>query len=116
MRQSDDYSTDKVIIQYLKYGLEARVQAGHALDQNNNQEFKKWLNRLYREYFSKFQKRSDVERPEWAVTEMLGIKQPRSVDDMNMQQCRALYQVICDLQEKLEHTSIESADWENEEI
>jgi hypothetical protein len=116
MKQSDNESTDMVIPQYVKFGLKQRVLAGKALNEGDREKFKEHLSLLYNEFFSKFYKRDDVERPSFAEKEGLVNKEPVNVGNLNWTQQKSLYFQICKLQEKLEYTSIESSEWEGETI
>lgn len=113
---SDNWKADVTIQEYVRLGLKMRVEAGNALDSEDEEKFREWLSRFYREYFDKFDRRNKIERPEFAVTESLGVMQPRPIQELNMEQCKALYFRVCRLQEKLGHTSIETREWEQEGI
>ena len=115
MKQSDNYSTDNTIVQYLKFSLEARVRAGVALDRKNKQEFQQQLARLHREYFTKFKLRSDIDRPSFAEAEKFGYTQPKEISKLNFRQQKILYYQILKLQELLGHTSIETREWEEKD-
>lgn len=113
VRKSDNYSTEMTLQQYVKYGLRLRLRAGNALNQNEKQEFTEVLNNLYAEYYHKFERRDDVERPEWASKKSAGIEQPVNISQLNFERRKALYFQICKLQERLGHTKIETQEMES---
>lgn len=115
-KKTEDYSARQVLPSYVRYGLRLRVEAGKALDNGEMQKFQKLLSSLHREYFEKFNDRSDIDRPEWAATEMLGIEQPTPVTELNQEQLKALYIQIVKLQDKLGHTKISTPEYRKRQL
>lgn len=120
-----DKQMDDTIKRYVVFLVKKRVEVTDKFQEAKNSrieskerlEFKQNLQEFYELYFSKFNNRDDVERPGWAEKEMLnGVKVPEDVTEMNWQRSKALYYIVCELQEKLGHTTIESDEWEEEGI
>jgi len=120
-----DKQMDDTIKRYVVFLVKKRVEVTDKfqeakksrIESKERLEFKQNLQEFYELYFSKFNNRDDVERPGWAEKEILnGVKVPEDVTEMNWQRSKALYYIVCQLQEKLGHTTIESDEWEEEGI
>lgn len=114
--RTGNFSTQANIARYVQYLLELRLQAGQALQENRMQDFQGKLSQLYQEYFAKFDKREDIDRPEWAEQQRAGVKSPENISQLNTERQKSLFIQICKLQESLGHTSIETEDWKQTEI
>lgn len=131
-RKSDNYSIGKDIQGYYRGLVELRWQAGQklslarkALKRPQNQlgetgepeeieEFRRMLNQLIDQYFYKFGRRKDVEKPKCIKDESY----PPDVEDAvdyTFEDCEKIYYKISELQEKLGHTSIATQEWEETE-
>lgn len=120
-----DKQMDDTIKRYVVFLVKKRVEVTDKfqeakksrIESKERLEFKQNLQEFYELYFSKFNNRDDVERPGWAEKEILNdVKVPEDVTEMNWQRSKALYYIVCQLQEKLGHTTIESDEWKEEGI
>lgn len=131
-QKGDNYSISKDIQGYYKGLVELRWRAGQQLSlarkaiKNPSQEiggngepvevenFRMLLNQLVDQYFYKFDRRNDVEKPECIKDN----DYPPNVEDAvnyAFEDCQKIYYKISKLQEKLGHTSIASQEWEETE-
>lgn len=129
MARSDNYSFRQDDKQFLRYLIRLRQRASKAMfmceeaiqtpgqpnvsasgELEELKLFKRTLNQLLVDYYWRFEKRKDVDRPN-ALQESVESGIPR-VDDLNFTECRKVFYRIAELQEKLGHTSIESKERE----
>lgn len=107
MERSDDYETEFVSNNYYQTLVDARLEANKMLtkleaenDPAVQERFKRVLSFLAKEMESKYQRRSDKEKPD--------ILQRDNYDmtDVGLDDCREILQDFRDLQEKLGITSM----------
>lgn len=76
--------------------------------------FKRRLNQLLEQYYWRFDKRNDVDRPD-SLEDNTEEGMPR-VDNLEFKECKKVYYRIAELQEKLGHTTIESKEREEDGV
>lgn len=79
-------------------------------------EFTDYLARLFDYYKYKFEKRNDVELPDFAVTEDGDLDEGLEVRDLSFGEAESLYHCIAKLQEKLGHLSVARGQYTEEGI
>jgi len=117
MKRTDDYSTDYHSSNYYRMLVDLRMQSNKLLtelqfdeDRETQEKFKRVLSMLAKEMEPKYQRRTDVNKPQ-----VLEEVDELDLSSVSVKKCSKLLHSFTDLQEKLGITSMAKNDYELDE-